>query len=632
MFIKITMKSAFWADFFIVYDIIIKGEAIYMKTYEEIRNCFNAIKNNIITCNELDQDMFSFREYPDWLAVYKKRSIGIREIYKKNTDMVNTINKYLSLELNDEEALAMYEGYRALEERDLHDSYLLISVIDKLIPIYEGKKDIEKLLHLYTDRCYELGCFLRLGNSSLERLRNDLHKIKDLRVYYKNLSSIKERRLIYVAYYNILRTLPSYSARFNEDIIPMFKEAKAFYSSSVVRDMMDQEFAHHEGNLLNIMLLHSFMFYLDDGLSQQMEFTDLIDEIKDTFEDEMDTDLCNAVLSYFHDQMNDEEFVYYLRNYLKFYFHEANELTFNETQDEIFVVAENLFNTAFMFYDFLKYSYLCDAEKKKEAYAVTEAIASFLKRIPQEKYNIFFDEAASTLIRKAIPFIESVADKERLLGDILVKKQPMNYLHSKMVESLSLSILDYLNKANDSLLDEFYKIGFKDYIELREYVARGAKLHDLGKSISTGLITQQIRSLTEVEYKYVKMHPEKALEIIDKDKGFMPYFDIMIGHHKDYDGKKGYPLSFDNTKSKYKIVIDLVRIADAIDAGTDVYGRNYSLGKNFDMVFAELVKGEGTKYNPEIVEFIRKHSDLMNELRYKTIDGRYELIYNCYFR
>jgi response regulator RpfG family c-di-GMP phosphodiesterase len=128
------------------------------------------------------------------------------------------------------------------------------------------------------------------------------------------------------------------------------------------------------------------------------------------------------------------------------------------------------------------------------------------------------------------------------------------------------------------------------------------------------------------------MHSEKGLSVVGKDKEFAPYFDIMIGHPKDYDGKNGYPLSFDNTKSKYKIVIDLIRIADAIVAGTDVYGRNYSMGKNFDMILVELVKGEGVKYNPYLVEFIKNHSDLLNELRYATIDGRYELIYNSYLK
>lgn len=603
-----------------------------MNTIEEIRNCFLAIRNNIITCNEFDKEMYPYRNFDEWISIYKKRSVGIRSIYKANSVIVEIINKLLEKDLSMEEADAFYYGYRSLEENELHDSYLISSVIEKLLPIYEERNDIEKLLHLYTDYCYELGCFLRVDDSTLETLRNDMHKIKDLRTHYKELPSITERRLIYVAYYNILRTLPSYTSKYNEEIIPAFKEAKAFYQSDEVKSMMDQEFAQKEGNLLNIMLLHSFMFYLDDGLSQQMEFTDLIDEIKDSFEDEMDTDLCNAVLSYLHDQMNDEEFVYYLKNYLQFYLNEANELSFKETTDEIFVRAENLFNTAFMFYDFLNYSYLNLEERKAEAYHVTEAIAGFLKRIPVEKYSIFFDEAASTLIRKVTPFISSIEDKERLLGDILIKNQPINYIHALMVDKISSCILDHIQMKNSPLLNEFYAIGFEKYSELKKYVSRASKLHDLGKSLSTGVITQQFRTLSEKEYSFVKKHPEQGLELIGKDKDFAPYFDIMIGHHKDYDGKNGYPLDFDNTKSKYKPILDLIRIADAIDAGTDIYGRNYLVSKDFDVIFKELINGSGTKYNPFIVEFIQNDEELKNELREVTSNGRFELIYNSYFR
>ena len=94
-------------------------------------------------------------------------------------------------------------------------------------------------------------------------------------------------------------------------------------------------------------------------------------------------------------------------------------------------------------------------ERQKESLNIIKAIASFLNRIPQEKYTIAFDEAASTLIRKALPFISSIEDKERLLKDILVKNQPGNYMHSLMVEKLSLGILDYINHSKDLLLNEF---------------------------------------------------------------------------------------------------------------------------------------------------------------------------------
>ena len=112
-----------------------------MNKFEEISNCFNAIKHNIITCNELDKDLFAFRDYNDWLAVYKKRSVAVREIYKKNTEMVNVINSYLNKDLDSQEYDALYMGYRTLEDRDLHDSYFIIRIIDKLIPYYENIKD-----------------------------------------------------------------------------------------------------------------------------------------------------------------------------------------------------------------------------------------------------------------------------------------------------------------------------------------------------------------------------------------------------------------------------------------------------------------------------------------------------------
>ena len=40
---------------------------------------------------------FSFRDYKDWLDAYKKRSVAVRAIYKKNTEMVNCMVSEFSL-------------------------------------------------------------------------------------------------------------------------------------------------------------------------------------------------------------------------------------------------------------------------------------------------------------------------------------------------------------------------------------------------------------------------------------------------------------------------------------------------------------------------------------------------------
>ena len=47
------------------------------------------------------------------------------------------------------------------------------------------------------------------------------------------------------------------------------------------------------------------------------------------------------------------------------------------------------------------------------------------------------------------------------------------------------------------------------------------------------------------------------------------FHDIVLGHHKSWDGKMGYPSDFDNTVSKDRLFIELVHMADCMDAIRD---------------------------------------------------------------
>ena len=114
------------------------------------------------------------------------------------------------------------------------------------------------------------------------------------------------------------------------------------------------------------------------------------------------------------------------------------------------------------------------------------------------------------------------------------------------------------------------------------------------------------------------------------DPAFEPFFDVIIGHHKSYDGLRGYPPAFDNTKSEVRSIIDLITIADSIDAATDILGRNYTEGKTFDTIFKELEAGAGTRYSPKIVELIREDTSLYDDLAYLSSDGRHEIYYRAY--
>ncbi|MGN0311251.1 MAG: hypothetical protein ACI4CC_00630, partial [Lachnospiraceae bacterium] len=97
-----------------------------------------------------------------------------------------------------------------------------------------------------------------------------------------------------------------------------------------------------------------------------------------------------------------------------------------------------------------------------------------------------------------------------------------------------------------------------------------------------------------------------------------------------YDGKSGYPMSFDNTKSPKRFLIDLITIADCTDAATDILGRNYVAGKDFQTLLEELKAQSGTRYNPDIVDAIAGSNRLQESLSNLTSSGRYSIYYEAY--
>ena len=166
--------------------------------------------------------------------------------------------------------------------------------------------------------------------------------------------------------------------------------------------------------------------------------------------------------------------------------------------------------------------------------------------------------------------------------------------------------------------------------EILDYICNCAMLHDVGKTQMVGVINQQTRPLTDREFGLLREHPDRGAILLHGDDVFEPYMDVILGHHKTYDGKGGYPADFDNTASEKKTMIDLITIADCTDAATDLLGRNYATGKNFYKLLEELEEGAGTRYNPQIVRIISESKRLKETLDNLTSTGRYSIYYEAY--
>ena len=63
------------------------------------------------------------------------------------------------------------------------------------------------------------------------------------------------------------------------------------------------------------------------------------------------------------------------------------------------------------------------------------------------------------------------------------------------------------------------------------------------------IITTETRKLTDHEFAFLRMHPQLGANMLSGNPVFLPYQDVVLGHHRTYDGKGGYPKSFQNTES-----------------------------------------------------------------------------------
>lgn len=255
--------------------------------------------------------------------------------------------------------------------------------------------------------------------------------------------------------------------------------------------------------------------------------------------------------------------------------------------------------------------------------------------IPYAYFPEMFGSFITSTVRDALKYRDSMRDQVDMIDRLVIRRQPITYIHSVMVREISLLILD---RVFDECPWELVGVlGMKDVTEVRlnrerlvQYLSGAAMLHDIGKCEIEKIINLQHRRLDDREFMLIKHHPDFGLRFLEEAPDLKPYFDIIAGHHKYYDGSSGYPSWFDNTASSVRFIIDIITVADTIDAATDILGRNYAKGKDFDTVLGEMKLGAGTRYNPRIVKLIEDNPSLYSALEDITSAGRFNVYRKAY--
>ena len=292
-------------------------------------------------------------------------------------------------------------------------------------------------------------------------------------------------------------------------------------------------------------------------------------------------------------------------------------------------------NSACTIFDMFEYGKVEKEERRRYLQDFVPLVTDIHMHIPFGFWTSVMNNVCTEWFHETEKYLDTKEQKRDMLLKLIISRQPITYIHSLMVSEIAVRIAAAMVRE---MPDYFTGIpGFENASEvlakkgaLLEYVNECALLHDVGKCQLTEVINRQSRRLSDTEFSVIKCHPQQAVSLLRRDDSFGIFYDVMLGHHRSYDGKQGYPADFDNTKSKVKPVIDLITIADSMDAATDMLGRNYAKGKNFATLVGELKDGAGTKYSPKIVELIEKNEDLYYDLEYLTQYGRQDVYYRAY--
>jgi len=290
-------------------------------------------------------------------------------------------------------------------------------------------------------------------------------------------------------------------------------------------------------------------------------------------------------------------------------------------------------STFLMFYS----THLQELSEIKEDFLpeITKRIKKYISLIPKDVNTGEITRQLRSLSKELNKVLEPKELLEFILESTTYRNIP-KYAHSLMVGKIAVCLAGFLIDKKTGYFDEYLnsspvKSIIPDHDKLYEFLETCGLCHDIGKYIYDENIFMLARVLTEDELEIVKQHPEEGFIIFSQkdDLLYDGYKEVILGHHKFYDNSGGYPESFNINESKHKVIIDLIKAADSIDAATDDIGKIYSRAKSLDEVCNEIKQKSGSEYSPVIAELLNDTS-VLSALKNILDTGRKEAYNTAY--
>jgi putative two-component system response regulator len=164
---------------------------------------------------------------------------------------------------------------------------------------------------------------------------------------------------------------------------------------------------------------------------------------------------------------------------------------------------------------------------------------------------------------------------------IVESRDPYTAGHQRRVALLAVAIAKEMNISKDQ----------------SEGIRMAAMIHDLGKiSIPAEILSKPSR-LTEIEFGFIKTHPQAGYDIIADIEFPWPIAQMVLQHHEKINGS-GYPQGLSGEDILFEARI--ICVADVVEAMAS--HRPYRPALGIEKAMEEISKNSGILYDKKVVD------------------------------
>lgn len=167
------------------------------------------------------------------------------------------------------------------------------------------------------------------------------------------------------------------------------------------------------------------------------------------------------------------------------------------------------------------------------------------------------------------------------LADIVDKRDPYTFEHSRMVSDYAEKIAIKLNLSLDQVTS----------------IVLAARVHDLGKLAIPDSILLKRGPLDPAERQAMQEHSALGAQMVSQLTLYKSGRDLILYHHERFDGK-GYPRGIKG--SEIPLGARILAVADSFQAMTS--DRPYRQAMPMSKAISELEANRGTQFDPVVVD------------------------------